>query len=206
MVKRPTIAVDIDDVLFDEHKSIRTFINQTYGLKLTPKDFAIEGPYWGFWGKVWGVDEETSRKWFDAYVKSGAKTKPTFVPGAIDSIGRLSEHHELVIISARDTPNHQATHVWLDKHFPNTFKSVEFVVAWYSDMKASKAAIAKEIGAAYLIDDCLSHCKDAADMGITTVLFGDYGHSRAYQGDHPLITRAYTWQEVEEFFDAERSR
>ncbi len=199
---KQTIAVDVDDVLFDEHQSVRLFINNTHGLDLTPEHYNIEAPYWGYWESVWGVGKEEGRKRYQSYVASGVKAEPLVVPGAIEAIGVLKKKYDLVVITSREDTTIELTRAWLSEHFPQTFKSVEFVAAWSTDRKASKAAIAKEIGASYLIDDGLQHCQAAAEAGIHALLFADHGYSRSYKGGNPRITRVYNWQEVQEFFNA----
>jgi 5'(3')-deoxyribonucleotidase len=201
------IAVDIDDVLFDEHQSMRLFMNANYGLQHTAEHYDVEGPYWGYWRNIWGVDEEESEKRYLAYVDSGAKTKPTLIPGVIEAINELKKYYELIVITSRYAPTViNMTPSWLEEHFPQVFKRVEFVINWNAGQKMPKGAIAEKLGASYLIDDSYAHCQSAAERGVHSLLFGDYGYSRQYKGDHPLITRAYNWREVVEFLDGKRSR
>lgn len=203
---RKVVAVDIDDVLFDEHQSMRLFINKNYGLQHTTEHYDIEGPYWGYWQKVWGVDEEESKRRYITYVESGAKTKPTLVPGAIEAVNELKRRYELAVITSRYDPDVvNTTPAWLEEHFPQIFKRVEFVIDWGTDRKMSKGIIAEKIGASYLVDDSYLHCQSAAEQGIQGILFGDYGYSRQYRGEHPLITRAYNWKEVVGFLNGKRS-
>lgn len=200
------IAVDIDDVLFDEHQSMRLFMNEYYGFQHTAEHYNIEGPYWGYWQKVWGVDDEESARRFAAYVESGVKAKPTFIPGAIEAINELKKQYELAVITSRYDPGVvKATPAWLEEHFPQVFKRVEFVVNWSIDQKMSKGVIAEKIGASYLVDDSYLHCHAAAEQGVHSILFGDYGYNRHYKGDHPLITRAFNWKEVTELLNGTRS-
>lgn len=197
------VAVDIDDVLFDEHQSMRLFMNATYGLQHTAEHYSVEGPYWGYWQKVWDVDDEESEKRYIAYVESGAKAKPALIPGAVEALGRLKERYDLIIITSRYAEGVvDTTPAWLEEHFPKVFKRIEFVINWNASQKMPKGVIAQRLGASYLIDDSYLHCQSAAEQGVHSLLFGDYGYSRQYKGDHPLITRAYNWKEVVEFLDA----
>jgi 5'(3')-deoxyribonucleotidase len=200
------IAIDIDDVLFDEHQSMRLFMNEYYGFQHTAEHYNIEGPYWGYWQKVWGVDDEESARRYAVYVESGVKAKPMLIQGAAEAINELKKRYDLIVITSRYDPHVvKATPAWLEEHFPQVFKSVEFVIDWGDGQKLPKGAIAEKVGASYLIDDCYAHCQSAAERGVHSVLFGDYGYSRHYKGDHPLITRAYNWKEVTEFLNGIRS-
>jgi FMN phosphatase YigB (HAD superfamily) len=200
---KQVVAIDIDDVLFDEHQSMRLFMNEAYGLQHTAEHYDVEGPYWGYWQMVWGVDHDESERRYQAYVTSGAKAEPMLIPGAVEALNTLKEQYDLAIITSRFEPTViEWTPLWLEEHFPQVFKRVEFVVDWATDKKMSKGTIAQQIGASYLVDDSLLHCQSAAECGVHSVLFGDYGYSRGYKDDHPLITRARDWSEVVEFLDA----
>lgn len=205
MVSRKTIAIDVDDVTAAESESIRQFINMTYGLNLTPADYDVEGPYWGYWEHVWGVDKDTGKRWYEAYLESGAKATAQVVEGAIEAINALKENYELVIITSRHDTLIDITHEWLEKHFPKTFKGVHFTEVWESDEKVTKALICRKVGADYLVDDSADHCNLAAEEGIKALLFGDYGWNRKL----PVVEgvkRVKNWQEVLEYFEHERSR
>jgi FMN phosphatase YigB (HAD superfamily) len=205
-MKKQIVAVDIDDVLFDEHESMRLFMNETYGLQHTAEHYDVQGPYWGYWRGIWGVDDEESERRHLAYVDSGAKAKAFLIPGAIEAINELKERFDLVVITSRYAQGAiDATPDWLEEHFPQVFKRVEFVVDWNAGWKMPKGAIAEKLGASYLIDDSYTHCQSAAELGVHALLFGDYGYSRQYKGDHPLITRAYNWKEATEYLNGQRS-
>lgn len=203
MSDKPIIAIDVDDVLTDENTSVMQFINEKYNLDLTLDNYLVEAPYRHYWEHVWQVSDEEGAQRFQAYLDAGIKAKHKVLPGAIKAITELKDKYELVIITSRDDRSIGTTHSWLELHFPKVFKSVEFVSVWSKDKKASKAEIAKHVGATYLIDDNAEHCELAAQEGITALLFGDYGWSRGYK-ESTGVTRVKDWQEVKEFFDARR--
>lgn len=204
-MKKPVIVVDIDDVLSDENNAVLEYINQAYGLRLTPADYDIEAEYWGYWEKVWGVDRVDGERWFSSYIASGVKAKHVVLPGAIETISELRKNYKLMIITSRDDAQVELTHVWLDKYFPGVFSDIAFVHLWSGDMKASKAEIAIKFGASYLIDDNAEHCQLSATAGITALLFGNYGWNRSavlYDG----MLRVRDWADVREFFKNESAR
>ncbi len=200
MTKRALIAIDVDDVLAAERDAIRTYINEAHGLQLTPQDYAVEGQYWGYWEQVWGVDGETGRQWYKGYLDAGVKRQLQAVDGAIDAIMHLKEHYNLAVITSREDSTFDVTHEWLNMHFPEAFKHVEFVTLWDKDRKVSKAAICDHLGASYLIDDNVEHCNLAAEAGVQALLFGEYGWSNSSE-HHPGVRRVKDWVAVKDYFD-----
>ncbi len=198
---KPIIAIDIDDVLAGENETMREFINKTFRLNLTPEDYLVEAPYHGYWEKVWDVDEKEGRKRYQAYLDSGIKEHHSPLEGAVKAITKLQEKYDLVIVTSRYDFLIDITHRWLEEHFRDVFKSVEFVPVWDKSMKISKAKICKKVGASYLIDDNVEHCSLANEEGIKSLLFGEYGWNRAKKLP-PGVTLVKNWQEVLEYFDA----
>lgn len=198
-MKKPIIAVDIDDVLSDENSSVLNFINEKYNLSLTLKDYDIEADYWGYWEKVWGVSDIEGAERFNAYISSGVKAHHEVLPDAIRVIKKLSKDYKLVIITAREDQQVDLTHDWLSRHFPNIFSEIVFVHVWSGDKKASKAAIATQLGAQMLIDDNAEHCRLAIEAGLQAILFGDYGWNRSAVLP-PEVKRLKDWTSIETFF------
>lgn len=200
-MNRETIAVDADDVLAAEREGIRLYINQHNGVSLTADDYAVEGPYWGYWEHVWQQDEETARSWFKDYLDSGVQASHPLVSGALEGIGKLQENYDLVVVTARQDHLFDITQAWLEQHFPSVFRDLVFVRLWSKDREATKAEICNELGAKYLIDDSVDHCNLAAEAGIQSLLFGDYGWNRNPEYLHPGIVRVAGWQSIREYFN-----
>lgn len=202
--KKPIIAVDIDDVLFPANKSMMHFVNKHFGTKLTWKDYQIHAPYWGYWEAVWNVSKEEAQRRYNAFVNSEVMLSATALNGAISVIEHLEKKYDLIVVTARGDEHIDATHTWLTKHFPETFKRVEFIGVWSKDEKVTKAQICNEVGAKYLIDDNVEHCVLAAEVGVQALLFGYYGWNY-HEGDLPDgVKRVKTWQDVKKYFDEKR--
>lgn len=197
---RPTIAVDVDDVLADEKEDVRKFINKTYNLKLTPEDYMIEAPYGRYFEKVWGVDGEKGLQMYEAYFNAGIKAKHKPVKGSVEAISKLEKKYNFVVVTSRGDRSFEYTHSWLSKHFPKVFKEVAFVPLWSKDKEITKAEICNEIGASYLVDDNAEHCNLAQKAGVQALLFGQYGWNRNVELTKGII-RVKDWQEVLEYFD-----
>lgn len=199
---KKTIAVDIDDVIAAENDGVREFINLEYGEKHSVEDYLVDGEYWGYWESVWDIGDEEAKKRFDAYLASDVKDNLKLVDGAGKAIRRLKKSHRLVIVTSRYGRQLETTEPWLEKHFRKTFDGVAFVGTWDKNREITKAIIAREIGADYLIDDNAEHCNLAAKAGIQALLFGDYGWNRNTEL-HPKVKRLKNWQQVLEYFDGQ---
>lgn len=200
-MSKAIIAIDIDDVLGNENGAVREFMNKTYGFSHTAEDYLREGEYWGYWEGVWGVDKKTGAKMYETYAAAGIKAQHEPIIGVIDAINILKQNYQLVIVTMRDDRHVAETHEWLERHFPKTFDRVEFLPLWGDKNEITKAHIARELGASYLIDDNAEHCRLAAEAGLTALLFGTYGWNRSSVVTKGVI-RVADWTEVLRYFDA----
>ena len=196
---KQTIAIDVDDVLVPTTDAMREFVNKTFGTNLTEEDYKQPGPYRQYFEHVWQVTPEEGLRRYNSFIEAGELVRAQPVKDAIEVIAELEKKYNLVIVSARGDKQMEMTHQWLDAHFPEVFKGVHFQSAWYNDPTKTKAAICKEIGADYLIDDNSEHCFLAQKEGITALLFGDYGYNNDEMSKG--LKRVLNWQEVKEYFN-----
>ena len=197
-MKKPTIAVDIDDVLANEAEFIIEFSNTHFGHSLASDDYDEH------WGGMWDVDlEETERRALMIH-EPGNSSQYRLHDGAQEVLSHLKEHYRLVILTSRRDSLQQETLDWLEQHFPGLFDEVKFTGFW-DTLRADRHTLTKgeqlrTMGANYLIDDQLRHCTSAAEVGMEAILFGD----RAAYRDIELparVTRCSNWQQVQEYFD-----
>ncbi len=198
-----TIAIDIDDVLSDSTEAYRRRVNEVTGADLTPDHYRTEGEYWGYYERIWAqhgleVDDEVLH-----HEMVDDQSRMPLVAGAEFAIGQLSSKYSLVIVTARDPSWESATRRWLDLHFGSIYSpDLYFSEAHKDEGKKTKGQICKELGASWLIDDNVNHCKTATDEGVEAILFGKYG----WHYDAPKeLPRCETWFEVLEYFDNGRS-
>ena len=192
-MKKPIIAVDMDDVLAQHAEAFVAFSNANYGTKLT-KDTYDET-----WANFWKVEwEEIERRAKEFHTPEGTFSYAK-IEAAEPVLQALRGKYELVIVTARSENVIKATYAWLDKHFPDVFSDVHFVPIWVPNNTVTKAQICQQIGAEYLIDDVLRHCNLAAQGGIQALLFGDYNWNKGET--EPIVRRVKDWQAVLEYFD-----
>lgn len=198
---KPVIAVDCDDVVANVNDAVRQFVNETYKTNHSPEDYRVTGDYQYYWERIWGMPEGHTPNPLQQFIASGRMYHLEAVPGALESLTHLKRTHEIVMVTARSPAEVEATHAWLGRYAPELFKDVTFTHLWDAeDKKATKAEICQALGASYLIDDNYDHCRIASEVGIQTLLFGDYGWNRG-RPDVSNMRRVNDWDEVREYFN-----
>ena len=199
MKVRQIIAVDVDDVLAHHVEAFLEWSNNKYGTSFTIED------YTDHWTDLWSLSHEETEK--RALLFHMERQHRHFKPrkDALEVLEYLNKDYDLVIITARRREVIDDSKEWLDEHFPDIFTDVRFVPIWEDDRKATKAAICREIGATYLIDDMVRHCNLAAEGNVQALLFGDYKWNRNEILSDGVI-KVNDWQGIKRFFDDERDR
>ena len=192
-MKRGSIAIDLDDVLAAHVESFVAFSNANYGTNLGVED------YRDHWANLWGVEnEEIERRAAKFHIP---ETVSAFAvkEEAKMALQKLSDGHDLYIVTARRQKLIDTTTEWVDRHFKGIFKDTRFVPIWEPNNTITKADICRQIGARWLIDDLAGHCNIAAQGGIEAVLFGDYAWNRNEEIVSG-VTRCKNWDEVLNYF------
>lgn len=201
-MKKPVVAVDIDDVLAAEAAFIVAYSNKHWNHTLTISD------YQEFWEEMWGVDhDEAERRALELHQPGiGGSYEP--MAGAREALLRLCDDFELVVITSRRALVREETLGWLKEHVGDVFSQVVFSGIWDGGRdgahKLTKTEMLRSVGAQYLIDDQLKHCLSAGEAGIRAVLFGNYPWNQA-DGLPTGVTRCKDWGTVLEYFDERNS-
>ncbi|KAJ4899202.1 HAD-like domain protein [Raphanus sativus] len=125
------------------------------------------------------------------------------LPGAHNTLHKLSRYCELSVVTSRQNAIKDHTLEWLDMHFPGLFKQIHFGnhFALHGDSKP-KSEICRSFGAEVLIDDNPRYAEECANIGMKVLLFdyeNSYPWSKTESVDrHPLVTRVHNWEEVEQ--------
>lgn len=201
---RKTIAVDIDDVLAISAENFIKYSNKKWGTRLTIDDFHED------WAQMWKIDAASELKRAQQVLEDKVFSTHKHFTDAMPVLKKLAKNYKLVIATSRTKTIANDTLEWLDKYFPGIFDEIHHAGIWddlstrHSAHLETKAELAREIGAEYLIDDQPKHCLAAAEAGIKSILFGDYPWNRKTDIPEGVI-RAHTWIEVEEYFDGQPS-
>lgn len=202
-MSKPVIAIDVDDVLSSQIDAFIEFSNKNFGTNLGIQDFQDPGEYWSYYSKVWKLSKEEGDLRFRQFLEEGYPTRQLISDGTKQAIAQLKEHFELEIVTSRHAEISEPTKKWLLENFPDTFKGIHFTTLWgAANQRVTKAIICQDIGASYLIDDNAEHCNLAAEAGVKSLLFGEWGWN-IYQDLHRGVTRVNDWQGVLDYFEHE---
>lgn len=195
-MRRLKVAIDIDDVLAENAAGFVAFSNERWGTRLSVDDYEEH------WAEMWQVDNHEVERRASEFHDSSSMREYGHIGGALESLKRLSEQHQLVVATSRRLQMQHDTLLWIDEHFPNIFSSssIYFAGIW-DDLKddshlMTKAELVNQIGADVLVDDQLKHCLAVAESGRYGLVFGDYAWNKS--GLLPdRATRCLSWSDVE---------
>jgi FMN phosphatase YigB (HAD superfamily) len=197
---KPTIAIDIDDVLADSAKGVVNFSNKRWGTNLEVKD------YQEHWSDMWGVDHSVAAGRLAEMVEHKLPTTYDSSEQGMKVLRELHKEYRLIIVTSRLMSIQKETKAWLDEHYGDIFDEIIYSGFYETYEEGSfhrtKDLILKEKDASYFIDDQLKHCVAASKVGIKSLLFGDYPWNQAEALPNG-VQRVKNWQAVKEYFDEE---
>lgn len=183
-----TIAVDVDDVLFDWDGLFRAWAERSHGVTYTPADLAAYG-----WSAPFDDWAATALEFLSEPTVAGAPP----LPGARAATVALARHVRLVAITNRATCQLDVTTTWLATHLPGVFRDV--VCCDERDRGGSlvpKADVCAEIAAVALIDDLPANLSPLVGTQTSAVLF-DRGYPWARQPTERHVVRVSGWAGAE---------
>jgi 5'(3')-deoxyribonucleotidase len=201
---KPTIAIDVDEVLADYAAEFVIISNKLWGTEFSVEDYHED------WLGLWGVDMDEAVARGRVMLEDRMHERLRHNDEAVDVLNRLAENYNLIVLTARNMAAKDLTLEWLGRHYPMIApENVNFAGIWDNPKpdaaKQTKGSIAKRLGVQYLIDDQLKHCLAASEHDIKALLFGDYRWNQAdsLPGN---VTRVSNWAAVEEYFEREARR
>lgn len=193
-MKKPIIALDIDEVIFPFVAGAAEHHNQHYGTALTQDDFNTFD-FWNVWG---GTREDTIQKLDDFILRSNhLHLQP--IKGAQDAIRLLSKNYDIVLVTARNERLRDATTTWFKEHMPALFEHIHYAGNKYDGHAyRSKLEVCRDLRATLLIDDAPHNVIECSKGGMKTILFGDYPWQTAQDIAKlpPTVVRCKDWTEV----------
>lgn len=199
MSEKRTIAIDIDDVMSDTNESVRVWANSVSGAKLEPSHYKIKSDYWGYYERVWALNNMDSVDFLDfeeSFVND--QIDSPLLPGALYAIKQLKQNFKVIFVTSRNPKCEAITRKWFRQNLGEDI-DLYFARNGRTGVGESKGVICKDLGAFMLIDDNYNHCKDAIDNGLEAVLFGDYGWHSDEQKKN--IVNCRDWPKVLEYLD-----
>lgn len=198
-MKRPIIAIDIDDVLADYAKGFVDFSNARWGGNLTIDDYDEH------WGNVWGLNKDEVRRRADLIHLERMVRNLDHKPEARPVLEKLAQRFELMVVTSRRIQNKDDTLDWLQKYYPMISTELVTFTSFFDkiddqSIKKTKGSLIASLGASYMIDDLPKHCFSAVDHGVKALLFGSYSWNRIDTLPES-ITRVADWGDVERYFE-----
>lgn len=194
-MRKPVVALDIDDVLVDTAAALLNDYNKKYGTSLEKhhyysKDVNVLG--------VTDYNEAADR--LTRYVLSGALTQSQPLLDAIEAVRRLSGAYTFIGVTSRPPEIAAATRDWLNLHFGDRVSDViftHFIMAADSQNKTqlTKVEVCSDINATYMIEDHLHHAIPVAESGVKVFLIDQPWNQMETL---PLgIERVTSWSDIE---------
>lgn len=202
-MKKPLIAIDIDDTIADSTESLRLLVNRRTERSLPASAYRVAGEYWGYYERIWeahDIAHLVSHDDFAAEMIDDQSHVP-LLPGALFAMSELGNNYRIVFITARDQSWEDATKRWFAMNLPDLDTQVYFTTAHRDANGKTKGQICRELGASVLIDDNVDHCKSAYSEGVEAILFGEYGWQHAVE---PRMVRCKDWPAVLEYLSRDR--
>lgn len=200
MANNLIVGIDIDDTLAVSAPMVIAHSNSTWHTSLSVDDYHED------WAKMWGVDYAEVTRRADEYFNSGVVREYNPMPSAEKVLRTLKNQYTLISVTARNDTTKDDTYSWIKSHFNDVFskEDIYFTGAWNKidehSVHHTKGQICKELGVDILIDDQLKHCLSASELGITSLLFGEYNWNKADVLPSNVI-RVRNWTEVLKYFN-----
>lgn len=189
-MSKPIIAVDRDDVLALHYKALTAYAQEHFQLP-PPEAFHSDFP------KLFNINLEVADKLLWDFNKAGLHGTFELMPHAVEVLTELHEHYNFIIISTQIKQNFELVEAWILKHFPGLFDEIVFLHVWEGDPR-TKAEICVDRGASFLTEDRFKNAKQAADAGVTALLFGGYEGKDQELPDN--MVPVDDWLAVREYF------
>lgn len=194
-MRKPVIAVDVDEVLSPYIDGLIHWHNREYGTALQVNDFHTYEFH-----KVWGGSRDEAIAKGTAYFENRGPVQPMAEANSV--LTRLQQHYEFIVVTSRPLEHKPQTEEWIQQHFPKIFNTIVVCNHWTlnnSGPVIKKSAACVTHGAHYLIDDMPHYAADAAAAGIKALLFGNYPWNQQ-PASAPQIQRVANWLAVEDYF------
>jgi len=189
---RQGIAIDIDDTSLQFISPFLAWYNTQYGTSWRKEDIYC----YDLWVPLGGTREEMNEKLHQFYETDVFRNLQP-VHGAKQSIQRLHQSYDITFVNARPFDLTEVTTALIEHHFGA--HRIEFANhhARNGHPERAKASICKEVGARAIIDDNGRYARECAQEGILAMVM-DQPWNCGIAGS--LITRAYSWNDVERAF------
>ena len=194
-MNKPTIAIDVDEVLFPLLASFFSYLKAAHDIDIVPDQMETYRTE----DVIGGTSEDLLAK-MDAYMQTEHYENTSPVIGAVEALKQLHINYRLIIVTARHKNFSGFTERFIETHFKGLFDNVHYTHDVIDPgVNRPKAEMCKELQAITLVDDSLRNVIECAEAGIPSVVFGDYRWNQSEELPEG-VTRCVDWEAVEEYF------
>jgi 5'(3')-deoxyribonucleotidase len=173
------IGLDFDGTIADITWAKLRYARETFGVEMAPE------ATWGTAGRE-VLGEERYAQLVEAVHGTSFSVEMPPMPGAVETMRRLREHHELYIVTARLDHEAELAHEWLERH------GVQ-VDGFFHTCRTSKASHCLDLGLSVHLDDSPVVLED---LGDTLPALIDAPYNRA-QPRHERVRMVEHWRAFE---------
>lgn len=200
-MKKPILAVDVDEVLYPFTEEFFKYYNQRYGTSLSSVDLKSSE-----YEETLGLSIPETTKRIAQFLAKSHQINPKPLQESQEAISKLSKLFDIYVVTARDSRFEDKTILWLDRYFKDMFIDVHSIGYRINyKERASKATVCKQIKAKYIIDDSLENILDCSAEGIKGLLFGNYPWNKANKLPDNVI-RVNNWNETTSYLFKEEQK
>ncbi|KAJ8543048.1 hypothetical protein K7X08_005571 [Anisodus acutangulus] len=192
------VAVDVDEVLGNFVSALNEFVADRYSAYHSVSEYHV---YEFF--KIWKCSrDEADIRVHEFFKTSYFKTGIRPIPGARQTLQKLSRFCNLSIVTSRQNAIKDHTIEWIERHYPGLFQDMHFGNHFaLNGQSIAKSDMCRSLGATVLIDDNPRYAIECAQVGIKVLLF-DYENSYPWSkseslNGHPMVKKVHNWGEVE---------
>lgn len=188
------IVVDLDEILAEYLESFILFHNASYGTALKKEDFTSY-----LLSKTIEIEQADARRRHYEFFQTYFAEKIRPVQGSQEGVDALlASGEELAVVTSRHDELSEKTNQWIGQYFPKKFVSVHLTNGHsvHGTAERSKAALCKQLGARFVIEDQIRYAFECKDSDRKVLLLDKPWNQKSVPGD---IMRVASWQEAVEY-------
>ena len=185
------IHVDVDDTLADTTSMILQYLKVKHNLLFERSGLT-------FHNYLDKLLKNESNRYIRDFEDSHFHNEIIPIQDSVKIISKLSEKHDLVIISGRRLTLKEKTTKWVDKYFPNCFKEIHLVNQYPDEGEEKglpKHELCKHLKCDFSREDDFNTALKIASQGIKVLLMNQPWNSEDNIENENII-RVNNWEEI----------
>lgn len=198
-MSKQLIVCDIDDVIAANAEGFIAWCNEQFGTNLSVDDYTED------FKVLWpDADQAEIERRANLFHNSDAVLSYGHIPDGFAVLTALAEKYRIIAATSRRRVGEEYTRTWINQYYKGIFEDIVFAGIFDTDGHErhlrTKSDIYQTLRPNYVIDDQLKHCMAASELGIQTILFGQYSWTKT-ESLPSNIAWCPNWKAVKECFD-----